>query len=438
LNCYPSGSTPPCTFPSVAGLTKSGYTYSDPNYPPPPVAGGSQAKPSDNVVIFPGTYNSDPNFGNKLCYFLSTGVYKWQGGYSNNGGLVSNELKPPDEPSTSDNTKLANPQFWNVDGAHCAGSFKLDSDSGQSIKTGTWGVEITSVRTDTYAGNNYLRESAPSRCQTQNIDPGEILDVSISNVPGATSYRVYASPPTSGNVCAGPFGLAGTIQVSGPVQNDTTQNCPFGSGFGRGVDQCSLGGEEATFDGTVLGAPFAPNAAAPPGTLGAYPPDSETPPYTAGLPNQNPDRATSPAGDRANENQCDTVGGVLTTCPGAITPGAVAYYFASGSCLSDPNGGDNYVFSGYQFNWMSIYEPGFSAGEPANTCSNVMGASTASAYIGLVYMPAAALNIPTSSGFRTEATGGVIADTITFTGVLPTMTGISDFMPVPPAARLVG
>jgi hypothetical protein len=53
-------------------------------------------------------------------------------------------------------------------------------------------------------------------------------------------------------------------------------------------------------------------------------------------------------------------------------------------------------------------------------------------------MPAASLTIPTSNGFRTEATGGVIADTIAFSGTLPTMTGNSDFMPVPPAARLVG
>jgi Flp pilus assembly protein TadG len=436
MTCYPSGSVPPCTFPSVAGLTKSGYAYSDPNYPPPPVAGGSRAKPGNDVVLFPGAYATNPSFGNKLCYFLSTGVYKWQGGYTNNGGLVSNELKPPDEPSISDNTKLSANQFWNADGVHCAGSFKLDSDNAfQGIRRGNWGVEITSVRTDTYAGLNYLRESAPSRCQTQNIDFGEILDVSISNVPGATSYRVYASPPP--NACAGPFGLAGTIQVTDPVQNDATQNCPFGIGNGIGNNRCSLGDEDQTFDATDLGASFAPNALAPPGTIGAYPPDGETAPTVPGLPNQTPNRAVPPAGDRADENQCDTSGGALTTCPGAITPGAVSYYIPSGSCLTDPNGGDNYVFSGYQFNWMAIYEPGLGAAETANTCANVMGASTASAYIGLVYMPAASLTVPTSFGFRTDATGGLIADTITFTGQLPTMTGNASFMPVPPGARLV-
>jgi len=100
--------------------------------------------------------------------------------------------------------------------------------------------------------------------------------------------------------------------------------------------------------------------------------------------------------------------------------------------LINNNVADIYVFSGYQFNWMAIYEP------PANTCANVMGASTQSAYIGLVYVPAASMNIPTSSGFRVEATGGVIAYTITFTGQLPIITGSSAYAPVPPAARLTG
>ena len=150
-------------------------------------------------------------FSSKKCYFLSTGVYKWQGGYTNNGGLVSNELKPPDEPAVNDNTQLSNNQFWNLDGVNCAGGVNLNSVGAPNpIKKGSWGVEVTSVRTDTYNGTNYLRESAPSRCETQNIDPGEVLQVQMSNVPGATSYRVYVDPPP--NACAGPFGLAGTIR----------------------------------------------------------------------------------------------------------------------------------------------------------------------------------------------------------------------------------
>jgi hypothetical protein len=46
------------------------------------------------------------------------------------------------------------------------------------------------------------------------------------------------------------------------------------------------------------------------------------------------------------------------------------------------------------------------------------------------------MSIPTSSGFRVEATGGVIANTVTFTGQLPKITGDAAYMPVPPAAKL--
>jgi hypothetical protein len=115
----------------------------------------------------------------------------------------------------------------------------------------------------------------------------------------------------------------------------------------------------------------------------------------------------------------------------------VVYYIPTGSCLTDPNGGDNYIYSGYQYNWISIYEPGV-GNPPANTCSNTMGATTQSAYIGLVYVPAATMNIPTSSGFRNDATGGVIADKITFSGQLPTISWSRNYAPVPPASRLTG
>jgi hypothetical protein len=429
--CYPSGNGIPCTFPDVAGTTKSGYNFVDPNYPPPAVVAGSQASPASNVVLPPGTYAANPAIAASKCYFLSAGVYGWPSGYTSNGGFVSNELKPLDEPDPTNNTLLANTQFWNTNGVNCAGAFQISAVGGSAIPRGTWALEVTSVRSDSYAGVNYKRESAPSICRTVTVDFGQVVQLQISNVPGATSYGAYVSPPPNG--CSGHFGLAGYIPVSGSVQNNSTVGtCPAFTGT-----SCSLGNQTLLIDSNVLGNRFTPNVLALPGTFQAYPPDSETAPLQSGLPNQNPNRGTPPAGDRANENQCETVAAALTPCPGPITPGAVVFNLPNGSCLNDTNGGDNFVFSGYQYNWVVTYEPG-AANPPENACSNVMGAAGNSAFIGLVYIPSASLSVPSSAGFRAKAIGGMIANTITFNGVLPMIVGSSAYMPVPPAARLVG
>lgn len=429
--CYPSGLVPPCTYPDVAGSTRSGYHVADPGYPPPPLSGVSQPHPLDAVVLSPGTYASDPAFQAQRCYFLAGGVYNWQGGYTNNGAFVSNELKPPDEPKVSDNTKLASHQLWNADGANCAGSAQVTSVAGsKGISNGTWAFVITSTRTAFYNGVAYLRESAPSVCYTTFVNgAGRNVQIQISNVPGATAYNIYAAPSGS---CAGPFGLATSVAVAGTEQNNSTASCPMYSGTG-----CSLGNETILLDATVLGPPFAPNLLAPPGVLGSPPPSSETAPVKNNLANDNADRAPPPDGDRANENQCDSVGGALVTCPGRVTPGAVEFYIPSGACLNDSTQGDNLLFGGYQYDWIVVYEPG-RAFPPANTCANFLGAATDSAYIGFIYAPAASLNIQKASTFRTDETGGVMADTITFTGQLPTIIGDpADYGPAPPASRLI-
>jgi len=429
--CYPSGNITPCTFPDVAGLTKSGYNFVDPNYPAPAVVGGAQSKPGSNVILSGGTYAVDPAFNAGTCYFLAGGVYKWMGGYTNNNAFVSNELRPPDEPFVGDNTRLANHQLWDVDGASCSGSAQVTSTGGPNpLSTGQWSFVLTSTRTATYNGLNYIRESAPSVCYTVSVQgSNRNIQITVSNVPGATAYNIYAGPSGS---CAGPFGLATTLAVSGTPLNNNTGPCPAFTG-----SSCSLGHESITLDSGVLGFPFAPNAAAPPGASGSYPPAGQTAPLRNNLPNENANRAAPPGGDRANENQCDAVGGALTTCPGPITPGAVAFYIPSGGCLNALSGGDNYFFSGYQYNWIVLYEPG-AANPPANTCSNVMGAATDSAFIGLVYAPSASVNIQKASTFRTDESGGVIANTLVFSGQLPTVIGdTDDYGPVPPASKIV-
>jgi putative Flp pilus-assembly TadE/G-like protein len=422
--CYPSGASAPCTYPDVAGLTRAGFNLADPGYPAPAVTGGSQPAPSSNVVLLPGAYASNPNFTSGHCWFLSAGVYEWLGGYTNTADFVSNELKPPDESVVGNNTVLSSYQFWNTGGFRCAGSFvtTTSNDPRNPLHNGLWGVELTSVRTDTYGGVTYSRESAPSMCHSVNTATRNDIIMQVSNVPGATSYNVYLSPP--GSACGGPFGFLTNVPVTGTVSNTLTSPCPIYSGGG-----CSLGNEQLTIDSILLGT-WAPNSLASPDTLGAYPPDPETSALSGTLPNQNPVRGSGAAGDRANENACMDSGGNLVSCPGAITPGAVEFYVPSGGCMNMSGLGDNFLFSGYQHNWVQLYEP------QGNTCSNVLGAAGNSALTGLTYAPGASISMPSSYLFESEGMGGVIADALSITGS-PALQYNPIYAPVPFSARLV-
>src|SRR5205814_3729602 len=315
--CYPSGAATPCTYPDIAGATRPGFRLADPGFAPPSVPGGSQGIGSNSVTVPPGVYAALPILNGNRCWFLSGGVYEFLAGTFNVTDLVSNELKPLDEPDPSNNTLRALNQFWTFGGADCSGAFLLQKQTGpRDLPFGQWGFVITSVRSDTYGGVTYTRESAPSMCRSVNLNNHfDDVQVLISNVPGATSYNIYASPAPNG--CSGPFGLATNLPISGSVLNNNLYPCPNVNGNG-----CSLGNASLSLS-SQLDAPFAPNAAAAPGTMGAYPPDGELAPLAAGLPNQNPARGAGAAGDRANENNCKSVANAYITCPGPITPGAV-------------------------------------------------------------------------------------------------------------------
>jgi hypothetical protein len=182
--------------------------------------------------------------------------------------------------------------------------------------------------------------------------------------------------------------------------------------------------------GAQLLPPFTPNAGAAPGTTGAFPPDPERAPLAAGLPNQNPSRGAGATGDRANENNCKSLVNAYVSCPGPITPGAVELNIPAGGCFTSGNGGDTYIFSGYQYNWVVLYEP------PANGCSNTLGAQSNSAYIGLVYCPNASIGITSRYTFEAAGVGGLIADTISFSGSLPNIAYSASYAPAPPASRI--
>jgi Flp pilus assembly protein TadG len=428
--CYSSGASTPCTYPDIAGATRSGFRLADPNFPRPTMLGSSQGLPNNVVTLVAGIYPGYVFLNSNDCWFLSGGVYDFQAGFTNWADLVSNELKPPDEPQASNNTVRAANQFWDTNGVNCSGAFQVSITNGSpEIQRGTWSFVITSIRTDTYNGVTYTRESAPSMCRQIAITyDTDNVQLAVSNVPGAMSYNIYAAPP--GNGCNGPFGLAANLPVSGPVLNTRPNPCPSFTGNG-----CSLRHESINL-GAQLAPPFNPCTCSP-GTTGAPAPDSELAPLSAGLPNQNPARGTGSHGDRANENNCETVNASYASCPAPITPGAIELYAPQGGCLVTGNGGDTYLFSGYQFNWVVAYQPG-AGSPPMNNCQVGMGAAGFSALIGLVYAPAAQIFVGSPYAFETAGTGGIIGDTVTISGTMPSITYSADYAPVPPASRLIG
>lgn len=449
----PGAAATPCTSPAVPGrlLTTAGH-FADPGYSAP--SGGSginQPTPGSNVIVNPGVYAADPQFGSAsaACYFLAAGVYQWQAGMTVNAGVVSNELKPPDEPSTASNTSRATHQFWRDNSANCDGAFALSSNSapGKGVQPGgNWAVVVTAVRTD----NGAVRESAPSMCRLVSVGgTDKNITVDVSNVPGATSYNVYAAPPAVG--CTGPFGLVGSITAS-TGSTSALANCPDTTG----TLGCSLGhsGGPApapgggAFDNGLITSSFTPNCALAPDAFQACPPDGETAAWPAGanspavcfslpcLPNQNAARgASTTAGDRANENYCATAAGARAICPAASTPGAVVMSLTNGSCFNVKglgSGGDVYLFSGYQYDWLLNYEP------PGTACTNTWRGNFNSAAIGLTYTPGAAVNIAGYDGFS-GYTGGVMAGTILIQSASGLLLDFSRYYaPAPGGTRLTG
>ena len=474
--CWPGGAAPVggvCTASNnIPGrLLSTGNHFADPGFNAPTTPASVVFSPS-NVVLSPGSYATDPNFGSAgaTCYFLDAGVYQWQAGLTVNKGLISNELKPPDEPVYNDNTTRSPHQFWDDNAAACGGpasgtcslttftgcsiSLSSGTSSGKGIEDGTWSVVVTSLRSETIGSVTYLRESAPSMCHQLAVSGSDkTLGVTVDNVPGAAhslagfgGYNVYAAPPpTAGgsSTCAGPFGLVAVDSIP----NLTTETVPLGSST------------ESWNSDTLTNSPnplWAPDVNAPADTATAYPPSSETSPWkgSSTLPNQGPARgATAGTGDRANENQCATGAGANAICPASITPGGVEMYATNGDCFnlgntapgfSSGTGGDAYVFSGYQYDWLLNYVPP-STTSCTNTATraNVWDGEVNSAAIGMTYSPGVAFNIQGYAGFYGYM-GGIVAYSISINQVTSTpptpltLDFSKDFAPAPGGTRLTG
>jgi hypothetical protein len=461
-----------------------------------PVGTGNRGTYSE---MQPGVYASFFHLTGGGCYFLAPGVYSWNGGYQSdaNGSLLSNELKPPDEQLYSDpgHTSLANPQFWNLNSAGCAGDFTLAmvstptgngiAEKGPKNKVNQWGVELTSVRYDTFAdpaitpnpcfnSPGCARESAPSECQ---LTPGSItnngttgLDINITkNAPGAQYYNVYLNV----NGCDGLQGnfayygrylapgfkdAGGVPPASGlnPYLGGTPPASPDGSALNPwpvptaitlGYTTLQPVNFATVMNFTHLGILYTPTQCSGlTRTQGCLPTDNEKQPQcfqscpvAPGTLSQENAKMTlqyapNTGGDLTNENYCvvSPNPGVSTApCQGAqITPGAVQFYLPNGSCFTQNSTGATYVFSGKQYNWIAIYSP------PANTCANKLNGGSATQFIGTIYTPGAGWTI--NGGNRAPLAGQVICSTATISG--GATVGIDfnpNYGPVPPAARLI-
>jgi hypothetical protein len=419
LNCVQSAQPPPCTPPDRVGVwnPNSGVTP-DPAYAPPSLA-GLLPRTISNYRLQPGIYSSPP--GNNMCYFLEGGIYDWTSGYTSQGGFVSNELKPPDEPVYNNNQARSSYQFWNTQ-VSCAGSFTVGAvaDGAPVTPIGGWAVEVTSVRQDVYGAVTYTRESAPSMCRKiPSVGVGQAITMLIQNLPGASSYNVYAQPPPGD--CNGPFGYV--TNLPNPLYGNAA----------------SLGTVTSVLNAAVIPPGFAPSAGAAPRTAGAYPPDGERAPSTSNTPNSNPAPSTWPGGDRANEGQCaDSLGNYLacSSAGATVTPGAVAWYFPSGSCIGMTGQQDLYIFSGIQYFWLGMYAPG-ALYPPANTCTMTLAGQANTTVVGITYMPSVSLSVTGNAVFLAPVAGGIIVNTGTITGngSVVVTRGQGVLAPVP-AARL--
>ena len=483
-NPWSAPGSAPCSSPgTIPGTNLVGAAFTDPGLSPPSTSGltgvGWPGSPSYPAVASPGIYASDPNLGplasgnNYPCYFLQPGVYQFTAGFTLRNGLVSNELRPPEpNPKWTPNYPFwaqgARTGFSSDPGARCAGDIRVTTSASSTAitPTGTWAFEVTSTRTDTLNGTPYVRESTASNCRSVVIGSGQAASFTISNVPGAQGYNVYAAPPGAGG-CSAPnsaFGFVRTFNIcpsgSGSNCGTITSSCPSGlwSAFCQSNQtvsgcpdamhtpqvNCTLGQLAFTVDGSsgMLPPGWAVNNANTAWTPGAAIPDDPIGRWvsSANTPSLEPVRgnpaATPATGDLANANLCadpsSSAPGRRSSCPGKVAPGGVVFYL-SGGCYNVQSNGDSFIFSGPQFNWVAVYEPA------STSCTNTLNALYNSGFEGMFYAPGATLSFTSQWALQTPAVGGIAVRALNISGASNlTVSYDSDYAPFVPAARLTG
>ncbi len=487
--------------PVVPAPTLPDPGYLAPSVPYYPLAQGySQYNRGTWTEMNPGRYgNFHLTGGSASCAFLTPGVYTWTNDYSSdaNGSLLSNELKAPDEQlaTAPGTTNVANPQFWNMNGAGCAGHFTVtNSAAGQTIllappctdlqpvapanchsgasdtqsRNNRWGVEVTSVRFDQFLDPNITpnpcynapgcrRESAPSECQlTPNAVVGGLhspsnigISVNITkNAPGAQYYNVYLNPSGCDGVQSN-FGWVARFDAPGFTNGIATGPFPNGAAWTLGAAAPAVppaaGASIYDMNDRLIPNPsvlcFAQNR-----TLNCRPPENETtaqcfsncPPPAGLLSQENAamqlEYPPYAGGDVSNENYC-----VVSPNPGdPAAPCTTAKVTPGAVQFYFPNGScmdQNSQGATYVFSGEQ-YNWIVIYQVPGSFCNNSLNGGASTQYIGTIYTPSADWTI--NGGNRSPLAGQVIAYTAKVAG--SAAVGIDfnpNYAPAPPAARLI-
>jgi Flp pilus assembly protein TadG len=439
---------------TVSGAQVDGWTMPDPDYPTPPINATTRSWSSTSgSVEQPGTYTANPQLGGGAgCYFLAGGVYDFSAGFTQNGGFISNELRPPDEPNLTGTTSVVMGTITSIPVSALSAAVPGNSTvtvAGQAFTVTAAGAASgrTSIPVNSQAVSGSIASGTTVVTMARGVHQfwdsngvgcGSSFSLtalgSTGFASGAYSVEVTAVrwEPTSGSTCSGPatpscFGresapsmcktvaLASSGNIKVAVTSDpgaTDFNVYLApNGSCTGLSYCTdvgNGNSSVTINGCPTGQPS--------------PPDPERPPLVSSLPNTDPPAATPPRGDLANENHCvDPATGNNVACPSAWTPGAVVFLIPGSNgtspCLDLHGGGDIYLFSGNQYQRVVLFMPGPEQSSQPNTCTtNKVNGNGFTTLIGIFYMPAASVTINGNSAYQATIAGGVIAWTASIIG----------------------
>ncbi|HET9781288.1 MAG TPA: pilus assembly protein TadG-related protein [Candidatus Dormibacteraeota bacterium] len=455
----------PLTSPNwtVTGSQTNGFNNPDPGYAMPSLNPTSQSwNMTTGSTESPGTYAADPKLaGSAGCYFLAGGVYDFAAGFSDNGGFVSNEIRPPDEPlmasvgtpvtttlsasiaPTNNQTTLPVPaltvpipigaqayisntvgQIFTLKQAAAVGDTVLQINKATVTGTLASGSIVTFRSPNQFWDANNVGCSSTFALSSPGSGSlsGGTYSVEVTAVRwapnGVASCTGPASPTCFRRESAPSMCKTLTVASSGNLKVDVTAD-PGVTDFNiyvannascSGLTYCAHTGN-GSLTQTI------PSCAA----STVVPPDGEGMPLAPGLPNADPGAGTPPHGDLANEKHCvDPTTGNDVACPGAWTPGAIEIFIpgpgSNQQCLNLQGGGDMYVYSGYQLQRVLFFEPGPEQSGSPNNCPNKVAGHGLTSLIGIFYIPAANVTIIGNSSYLATIAGGVVAWTASVQG----------------------